>query len=321
VSVDYTYAVARLRAIEASLPDRAWFQRLVRAPADALLGAVREGCGAFDAVEALHRFEDGIEAEKEATLRLVCGLVGDEGVSTFLRASHDFDNLAHAWKAALLDRPASLTGYGVVDPMTLEEAVRKGRLSDLPDFLRETAEALDAEGDAIGPADVAYRVERHKWRWLLGAAPDATARRHVSGRIDLLNVRSIVRAHRDPFRRERIVEGLLEGGLVERSRWVALAGEPESELYSFLGLSDYRLLVRLGLGVDCPLWKLDPIVVATTIELGRGSAYRFFDIGPVLHHLDLRDRNCRLLRMVLAGKVNEVPDEIVQENVDALWPS
>ena len=79
--------------------------------------------------------------------------------------------------------------------------------------------------------------------------------------------------------------------------------------------------MRFGLGVDGPLWRLDPIVVAATIELGRESAYRFFDIGPILHHLDLRDRNCRLLRMVLAGKVNEVPEGIVQENVDALWPS
>ena len=321
MSTDYTYVVSRLRAIEASMPDRSWFQRLVRTPLDGLLAAVRDTCRAFEPVERIHEFEDGIEAEMAETLDLVCGLVPDATVREFLRAPHDFDNLGHAWKASLLDRPASLTSCGFVDPMTMEEAVRGRHLQMLPGFLRSVAETLAEAGESLDAAGAGYAVEQEKWRWLVGAAPGNEARAAVRRRFDLANVRSIVRSHRDAFRRPRLEEGLIEGGWIEASRWRRFAAETEGEFYSFLETSDYRLLLGMGLGTDCPLWRVDPIILAATIELGRESTYRFFDILPVLHHLDLRERNCRLLRMVLAGKVNRVPEELVQENVDALWPS
>ena len=57
MAVDFTYAVARLRAIEAAMPDRAWFMRMVRSPARQLLAGVREHYPGFEGVDALHDFE------------------------------------------------------------------------------------------------------------------------------------------------------------------------------------------------------------------------------------------------------------------------
>ena len=69
--VDYTYIVARLRAIEAELPDKAWFQRLARSDSGQLIGSLREHYRGFERVDEVDEFERGLEAERVSCLSLI----------------------------------------------------------------------------------------------------------------------------------------------------------------------------------------------------------------------------------------------------------
>jgi vacuolar-type H+-ATPase subunit C/Vma6 len=321
VAQDYTYAVSRLRSLEAAMPDKAYFQRLARTGEEALLAALREPYPAFEAVERIAEFERGLEGEKLALLTLVSSLVTDRRANELFRAGYDFDNLVHLWKAQRLGAAPATVPFGLVDAELVAGAVRGGGSGELPPYLAGLAEKLRSLGDGAELAEIEYEGETAKWRYLLEAAPGEFARLYVRARIDLANVKSAVRMRRTRLRRSAPERAWLAGGEIEPVRWRALAGEPEDEMLRFLGVTSYRGLLRLGLESEMPLWLVEPVLRAQLFECIGQSRYRFFDIAPVIYHLELHERNEELVRAVVVGVMNDLPGDMVLERVDALWPS
>ena len=142
MGTDYTYAVARLRAVEAAMPDRAWFMRMARSPARQLLTGVREHYSGFEGVEAIHDFESGIEADTRELYDLLSSVLGAGPVTEFLRAPADFDNYVLAAKGKMLDAAPVLLPFGTVSAEEIEAAVSGGDPVRLPPHLKRLHDTL-----------------------------------------------------------------------------------------------------------------------------------------------------------------------------------
>lgn len=321
MTVDYTYAVARLRAIEAGMPDRVWFQRLARTPEHGVLAALREHYPAFEGITSLAEFEGGVEAERLGVLELVSALVTDARIREFFRAGYDFDNLVHMWKAWKLESKPALVPFGLVDTQLIEEAVRGGRRVDLPPYLGDLLERIAEMGDDGGLTEATFTGERAKWRYLGSIAPGALAEGYVRTKIDLANIKNAIRMMRNDLRRTDSETVWLEGGEIEAARWQLLMRDGEDEIVRFLETTSYRNLAGLGLEREMPLWHLEPLLRVQLFEYLGPSRYRFFDISPVLFHVELHQRNEQLVRAIVVGRMNELPEDMILEKVDALIPS
>ena len=315
---DYTYIVARLRGLEASMPDSAWFQRIARAPVDSVLVSVKEFYRGFDPVDSLYRFEDGIESEKTAFLELLSSLLSDEEVERFFRAGFDFDNLTHGVKAAVLGVDAVYNPFGLVSPELIEKGARGGSAVDLPDHLKKSLEKLLEDSEEGGAGAVESRGEAEKLAYLVETAPGEAARMYVTIRIDLANIRTFVRLKRISLRKESPDAFWIAGGSIDVPTLKSLFREPEDELYTYLATTDYRGLLPAGFGLTTPVWMIDVLIDREMLERLGESRYRFFDIGPVIYHIQLRERNERLLRLLLAGKLNRLPEELLLEKTEAM---
>ncbi len=318
---DYTYIVARLRALEAEMPDAAWFQRLARSPVDGLVSMAREYFAGFEQVGQAAEFERGLEAERTDFMVFVTRLLSDERVVLFLRSEYDFDNLLHAWKAAKLGREPVLTGAGLVDPELIGKAAAEGDPGDLPEHLGSLLDGLERHIEKGDLASAQYAGEAVKYRFLLESAPGGTARAHVTRRIDLANIGTSVRLKRSSLRGADAGKALLEGGSIERGRFAALLDEPEEELYSFLQYSEYRGLLRKGLGGETDLWKVDSVLRGHLLGALEGSRMSFFDLSPLLYHIALRSRNELLTRIVFVGRSNGIPEDRILERVETALAS
>jgi V/A-type H+-transporting ATPase subunit C len=316
MSVDYTYIVARLRSVEAELPDKAWFQRLVRTAPDSLLQMIREYFRGFERVASLDDFEQGLEAERASYLDLISSLVGDCDVISFLRSGYDFDDALHLVEARGMGRKAVFTGLGLIDPGLFEKALTDGDFERFPGPIREFLAQVAGRADKDEPAAVQYYGENLKFRHLLDAAPDMEATRYTKTRIDLANITTFVRLKRSKLRSVKIEDAFLEGGVIAGERFASLLREPEDELYSFLQRSDYRRLPSWGLAKDAPLWKVEAAARVFLLDAMGESRLRFFDISPVLFHIELRNRDEHVLRTILTGKSNGLPEEHILERVD-----
>lgn len=314
---DYTYIVARLRALEAEMPDTAWFQRLVRSPVDGLVSMVREYFHGFEQVGSAAGFETGLEAERTDFMVFLTKLIDDEATILFLRSEYDFDNALYAWKAAKLGRTPVLTGAGLVDPELALKAAANGDSGILPDHIGRLLETLEQDLEKGDLSSAQYAGEASKYGFLLGIAPGEAARTHMRRRIDLANIGTLIRLKRSSLRTADTERALLEGGLIDRGRFVALYKEPEEELYSFLHFSDYRGLLRFGLGPEAALWKVDAASRSFLLGTMGESRLAFFDLSPLLYHIELRARNEHITRTVLVGKSNGIPEDTILERVES----
>jgi vacuolar-type H+-ATPase subunit C/Vma6 len=322
VAEDYTYIVARLRAVEAGKPDRAWFERLARTPEASLLGSLREQYRAFESVSAPDEFERALETEKTAMLDLVTGLLRDERPREFIRARYDFDNLAHAWKASKLGAAPALTRFGLVPAETIAAAAPGAAGGNLPghlERLRERLEAVYEETKSL--AEATYAAEAAKWRHLLEIAPDDASTRCVRRTIDWINIRSFIRLRRTALRKETSAAVWLEGGEIETSTLAELFREEEDAFFSLIGSASCARFLGSSFSRETPLWMLDPLLRRAVMDVLAESRYRFFEFAPVLYHIELGEREFDIVRAVVVGALNRMGEERALERLDALWPS
>lgn len=319
---DYTYIVARLRSLEALMPERSWFERLARTPAESLLGALREQYRGFEAVGSPAEFERALETEKLLLLDLVTGLLQEERPKQFIRSGYDFDNCTHAWKAAKLGARSALTPFGFLAPSDVEETVAGKASGVLPAHLEAHLASLDARYEETKSlAACGYAGEAAKWRFLFGTAPGEEAAAYLRCKVDLINIKNCVRLRRTALRAESLDAVWIEGGDVETTRFGNFVREGEEELLSFLATSVHARLVRLGLTRDVPLWRIDPIMRTAFMEFLGESRYRFFDFSPVLYHIELRERDFEIVRRIVVSRLNRVSEETTLERLGALLPS
>jgi vacuolar-type H+-ATPase subunit C/Vma6 len=163
--------------------------------------------------------------------------------------------------------------------------------------------------------------ESAKWECMLEMAPSSYARFVTRCRIDLENIKSLIRVKRTDFMGEGQEYIWIDGGDIERLTLDRFLKEPEDEIYSYLSTSRYSWLTDHGLNGETALWKIDPLILKQLFNLMFGSRYRYFDIGPVIYHLEIRERNIMLLRSVITGKINHLPDNDMLEMVETILPS
>jgi V/A-type H+-transporting ATPase subunit C len=318
LSGEFTYIVARLRALEAAGPDMAWFERLARTPVDSLAGVLKEHYGSFENIEALEDFEQGLEAEKLAVLRLVTDVVSDESLSVFLRGGYDFDNLLSCWKASRLSKTPEYNPYGLVDPEVIESAVGGGPLSDLPEYLRKPVEILQSLDGDDGIALGTCRMEQAKYGFLLESAPSADAAAYVRRCIDISNIKVFLRLIRENARSGLGGAVWIDGGEIEPWTLRGLLDEPVDEFFNQLAYTSYRGLAARGLGPSTEGWRADALLKLEQLEgIGDGK-YASFGIIPVIYHLERIDLMASILRAVITGRLAGLPEEVISERVEAM---
>lgn len=320
VAEDYTYIVARLRAVEAGLPDRTWFERLCRASEENLLGSIREHFRAFEGVGSLFDFERALAEERAAALDLVSALLPGERPRLLIRAGYDFDNVRHAWKASKLGREATaLTPFGLVPAAAVAETIAGKLRGALPPHLERLVETLEASYESSRSLAAAeFAGEAAKRRFLFETAPDVRAAEYLRVKVDLENIRTFVRLRREPVRSGELSAVWISGGEIAPDRLAGLFGEPIDDFFAYLAATSYRSLAAAGLSKEAPLWRVDAAARRAVMEFLGESRYRHFDISPVLYHVELRERNEDLLRRILAGKLNRMSEEMIFERVETL---
>jgi len=324
LAVDYTYIIARLNAIGVSMPEEGWFDRLAGAENGSLIGSLREYYSGFEKAESIDQFEEVLEEEKLEVLDLVSKLISDRDVLVFLRGGYDFDNLLYFWKLNHLISPNenverdAAVPFGLVSPEGLAEAIDSGEATNLPSYLKEVFGKLLSVKDDNQILTAQSLCESAKWNCRLDAAPSSYARFITECRIDLENIKSLIRLKRTGLRKELQDHAWIGGGRIDTLTMKRFFKEPEEELYAYLNTSPYSWLTENGLGGETALWKIDPLISGQLLYIMNDSRYRYFDIGPVIYHLEIRERNETLLRSVITGRLNRLPGDLLSETVESI---
>ena len=318
----YTYAVGRIRALEARLISPAEMERLLDEETGAeALRALGEFPDYADILASGRRQpEEILEEELRRAYAIVSELSLGSKVIKTLRLKYDFHNLKVLLKAKRLGvEPEGISRLGFLSREQLarlfEQKVIAGDVEPLAGEAILAALSVVDETASLDTIDV--MMDRLYYELFLeNLRVNPFLGEYARRTIDLLNLRTFWRVQVMGWPEEKLDECLLDGGIVGKAFFTANAGTPVGDLVSKLPDDTYRRILRealRGYESNNDLSALDKLTDDFLVEfLKKGSRY-CFGLEPLVGYIAAKENEVTRLRAILYGKEKSLPADSLRE--------
>lgn len=322
-SEDFAYAVARIRVKETSLFSSAVLEQLLSCKTykEAIRFLIDKGWGTPDTKPEA---EDLLRDELSKAWNTVGEMVEDMSLFDVMRISADFHNLKAAVKLVYTDSSLSydrlFLSNGTLEPEVLVKAIREKNYADLPEFITDAAgEAYDTllhTGDGqlcdmiIDKASLEAIYEAGK------KAEVSVLKDYAEVTVAAADIKIAVRSAKTGKTVPFISNVLAECDTLDVTALAQAAGQGTDAVIEYLEGTDYAEAaeyVRKSMALfEC--W-CDNCVMKKV----RSEKYNSFTIGPLVGFLLAKETEIKSVRMILSGKLNNLPDEIIRERLREMY--
>lgn len=316
----YTYAVARIHAIESSLLTAQDLEQLIscRSMTEALNVLSDKGMdtnGAKGADEVVHR-------ERAAMWKLISELVSDMSVFDVFLYGNDFHNLKAAVKLTVCsDVPEHVfINEGTVPAAEIADAVKKREFERLPHFMRKAAEdavqQLLETGDG-GLCDVMLD------RVYLEALTEAGKRsgcdmieRYAEQTAALADIRIAVRGAALGKTAAFFARSIAECETLDAAKLGTAAAKGMEDVLEYIRLTPYSGAAdAIGESYTAfEKWCDDRIM-----EDVRREKYNQFTIAPIAAYILAKETELKAVGLILTGKQNMLDVQLIRERLRELY--
>ncbi len=313
------YAVGRIRAAARRPLGAAQLDRLLASP------GYDEALGILEEIGWPGAKEGDVQRLSVQMLEKACAFIReispDPALTDAFLLRHDARNLKTLLKTRILNtNPETLSDCGTLPLEVLRHAVTERVYTKLPDELRQAMEALERRiVSKVDPMEIDVRIDQALYALIarkLRQTRSKASKQYFSGRADLQNAVSYLRMKDIKDLSLSFPDLLLPGGSVSPAEWKKLIQRPE--LLS-------RCLDRYGRAVQSALRKalqnpkaipaLEKAMDDCLLGLFRPFRNEPFAVEALIGWLLAHEREAAAVRLILAGKLNGFPQEIIRERL------
>ena len=317
---NYIYAVARIRTKELSLLNESYLEQLLGAKTykECIQLLVDKGWGEGEDLSA----EGILAAEKKKTWALIADLVKDMSIFDVFLYANDYHNLKAAIKAVCTSttREDIYISQGTIDPKLIRKAIEERHFDLLPKRMQTVAEEgfntllhtrdgqlLDVLIDKAA-LDAIYEAGYATKNPILSLYSELT--------VVTADLKIAVRAAKTGKDATFLDRALAE------CRTLDIRRLKEAALEGFDAICDYMQMTKYADGVEelkksmsaFERWGDNLIIRAIRPEI-----HHPFTIGPLAAYILARENEIKTVRIVLSGKLNDLPEESVRERVREMY--
>lgn len=325
----YTYSVARIRALERKLLDRARIEMMLEAKtAQEVLKILAEtDYGSLLAeIKDVYQYEQVLGMERKRVFELLRKIAPQKEIIDIFAVRYDFHNLKVLLKAKYLGEQASelTVDAGTIDPARLEKMVAEDDWRDLPANYRQAVEAaVNGFNQSGDPQTFSFLLDAALFDILIDLAKRSGSEYLVNYfrlQIDLLNIGAFLRVKNLNKSREFLDNVLLANGTVEKRAFLLLYNElePADALISRLSLTEYAPIVEEG----ARFWAkhrttthFEKLADNFLLDYVKSAKSVLFGVEPLLAYLIAKDIEIRVIRMIMISKLNGIPAEDIKERL------
>ncbi|MFQ5646436.1 MAG: V-type ATPase subunit [bacterium] len=322
----YTHAVGYVRALEVKLLKQSYLNRLSDASnTNDLLKILQETSygESFHDASGLSRYERVFTKELKEVYDLISSISPEPELIDIIKQRYDFHNVKVFLKSRVLgENPEdSISPLGTVDPDLIRQALEKEDLSLLPDFLQQAAREVEGWSEN---ADDLLRLSLYLDKAYYRAARKRADRSGVlflrnliGARIDLTNIRTIVRLSRMKADRKLLGEALIDGGLIDLDSLQSVGSGDLESLPGWLSLFPYEDIEE---GIheylkSGSLTELEVKIMMFFCQYAEQAGLVAMGVEPLLAYLLAKETEIAALRMTLVGKLNDLSAETIKNRL------
>ena len=306
--MDFLYASARIRALEAKLIGREQLLALCSGTEDDVLSALAEAAGVSPAARGSELDpEDALLTVLKEGVAMVSASVPNPAITHFIEYPYDCHNIKVYLKCSILgiDPTAFFIDAGSLPVKALLAALQENNLAALPkELAAATLAAKEAYAKTGDPREIDFLLDRALFADLLGETSDFPfAKELVSARADLTNLLICLRLLRGNGKETAVAlfqKSMLPAGSLNEEFFLTGLGEGECALLALVAKTPYAAVAN---GADkCTLAEIekraDDYITARLKEVKRMP----FGAEIPLAYLYALEGAVKNLRMILAGK-------------------
>ena len=320
--LEYTYAVARVRANELTLLNAASIEQLITAP---------------DYVSAMHKLQDAgwgeikdvydyasyLENYFAQTWNFLEEVMSDIHELDLLLVKNDMQNLKAALKSIVSqhdakDLYAKSTVYNTEDIL---KAVDERNFGDLPDFMVEPAKEAyqvlteTANGQLADAIIDKATLERIKY---LGKKSGSPVLAELAERMCVTaNIKTALRCANTGKSKDFVQRSLCECDSISVDKLVETSLEGIDAVLNYL--EDTGIYAEAGVKFKESTSIFEKWCDDILMECVNEARYTAFGIDPIIAYYVARDAEVKSVRIILSAKMNNLPAELIRERVRALY--
>ncbi len=327
----YTYAVGRIRALEARLLNKSQFESLVAArdAKEALRTLSDTDYGPFlSELKGVRDFEVALNEELKNTLRIISHLSWDRELTDIFRLRYDFHNLKVLLKIKYLGNQLPnanhlpLMDVGLIKAAKLRKIVEGDDYRGLPRELRTAAEkAIKVFEETHDARQIDIILDKKMFALFSQRTRDnghPFLREYFRMHLDLINVKNFLRVKELRLGKSFFKEAFLEGGSLGESLFLKSYGESINNFASALSPTLYGVLVSAGIKYrqENRSWsELERLADNYLLSYLRRAKYVVFGLEPLIAYLLARENEIKILRIIMVGKLNGLSADLLRSRL------
>ncbi|MDQ1317388.1 MAG: V-type synthase subunit [Candidatus Poribacteria bacterium] len=336
-NTSYGYASGRLRVLETRLLNKASIGRLLEADStQEVLRILSEGeyAVALSEISNPSDFEKALEIEMERTYALVDELSHDPDLTKIFRTKWDFHNLKVLLKSSYLKELAPKTDdilakFGTVPIEDIKLAIepdaeKKGNI--LPDYLMTALVDVRSKYEASqDPQIIDIIVDNHLHNFLYNTVKykNPFLKGYFEAVADLINIKNFIRIKNLGGSIKMLDAVLLPHGTLDKKLFLQ---QYEETIENFVGDLVATVLVKTpyvslvaeairGWEEDHSLATFEKLTDNYLINYIKPAQYIVFGVEPLIAYLLAKEHEIKLIRIIITGKINDLPIEIINERL------
>ena len=323
----YLYSVTRVRALETKLLDKAKIERMIEAKnADEIIKILNETeyGSSISEMKDIEDYESVLSKELSKTYELLREISPVPELTNLFTLRYDIQNLKTLLKSSYLDEENDglLSDIGTISSQHLKKMVKEKDFSDLDPIIRECVEQVIGEFTVNpDPQLIDVTLDKCLYNLMYKIAKDNKSSflmDYISTQIDLINIKSLIRVKAMGYGRDFLKKVILLNGKLDYAFFNDIFDESMETLSDRLAFKDYGKVVGEGISnyiKTKSLTKFEKLSDDFIFELAKKGKYVAFGIEPLIGYLMAKENEVKIIRMIMVGKINEIPNELIRERL------
>jgi V/A-type H+-transporting ATPase subunit C len=323
----YLYAVTRIRALETKLLDKSKIERMVdtkNAEEVVRVLAETEYASLVSEMSSALDYETLLLKELERTYAFLREIAPSKGIAQLFLIKYDIHNLKVLLKSNMLgeENDELLINIGSIPVNRLKEMVKEKNFNDFDPIIGEALKSvLDNVSVTPDPQLIDLVLDKSQYEIMYNLAKQSKSSfmmDFISAQIDMVNIRSFLRIRIMGFGRDYLTKVIFLNGKLGLDFYSKYFDEPLESIAEKLWATDYYKVIQEGLesfAKTKSFTKLERLIDDYILEFAKKGKYVAFGIEPIIGYLMAKENEAKLIRIIMVGKINDIPNEIIRERL------
>lgn len=323
----FSQVIPRIRVYETKLLDKSKLDRMIDSySAEEALKVLQETeyGSLMSNVKRAEDYELLLSEELKRLFNVMYDISPVKSLVDLMSTKYDYQNIKVILKGMFLKEDLSylLIHVGSVEVSKLKYSIENIHLSNLLPIMREAIEeAMSNFENTNDPQMVDIILDKYMFKTLIhikNEIKDTFIDKYVVALIDSTNLKTLLRVKKQNKGREFFASVIIEGGSIDKDRLLGMLNDAASNIATKLIVSDYAEFVKIGIEdytKTNSVSLLEKLVDNFIMDMMKNAKIIPFGVEPLLAYIYAKETEIKIIRIIMALKLNNISGEIVRERL------